>query len=76
MKYLLIVALVGALLWWKWHGAARRPRPGPPPRPAAPQAGVPMLPCRWCQLNVPEPEMVRGRLGLYCCQEHRTRAEP
>ncbi len=76
MKYLLLLALVGALLWWKWQGARRAPRPPAPPPATPPQnTGVPMLPCQWCQLNVPEPELVRGRLGVYCCPEHRARAE-
>lgn len=74
MKYLVVLALVG-LLFWKWQGQRNgRLHQRKPPTPS--QAGsTPMLACALCGLNVPQPEVVQGRKGWYCCEAHRQRAE-
>lgn len=75
MKYLIVLGLLGALLWWKWHASQTKRTHKPPVPPQPPAGGVPMVACPVCQLNVPEPEAVVGLRARYCCENHRARAE-
>ncbi len=73
MKYLvvLIIVLLGVTLW-RSRQRPRNARPGKPPMLDAPQD---MVSCRLCSLHIPGSEAVQGQLGLYCCNDHRHRAE-
>lgn len=68
MKYLLLLAVIVAVLWFarSRSGVAqgRKPTPTPPP----PQ---PMLACAHCGVHLPRAEMVAGLRGLYCTEAHR-----
>jgi uncharacterized protein len=77
VKYLIVLALVGLLLW-KWQaqrqGKLKNRRP-PDQVPGSPPGSTPMQACTLCGLNVPEPEALHGAKGWYCCEAHRQRAE-
>jgi uncharacterized protein len=78
VKYLIVLALVG-LLFWKWQAQrqGRLQQRKPPQQVTPPHAGsTPMQACALCGLNVPQPEVLQGRKGGYCCEAHRQRAEP
>lgn len=82
IKYLLMLALVGAAIWW-----LRRSRRGDetarkPPQPAAqggprkgapgPAEPAPMLACAHCGVHLPEAEAVKDADGrAYCGEAHR-----
>ena len=76
MKYLLVFAVVMAVLWY-----VRNNRPGSgdstaragKPRPlAAPQD---MVRCPVCAVHLPRSDALPGRDGrLYCCADHSARS--
>ncbi|HNW02497.1 MAG TPA: PP0621 family protein [Burkholderiaceae bacterium] len=73
MKYLLVlvVVLIGIGVWRsnrlpRQEGKRARPEPGSPQD---------MIECQLCSLHVPRADAVEGRLGLYCGNDHRHRAE-
>jgi uncharacterized protein len=77
MKYLLIVAIV-LLVLWLWRGSRREDRDAGAGA-ARPGAGVQqqdMIRCPVCSVHFPRADALPGPDGqLYCCAEHRSRAE-
>lgn len=76
MKYLLIIAIV-LLVLWLWRGSRRADGDGA--AGAQPKGGVlqqDMVRCPVCSVHFPRADALPGPDGqLYCCAEHRSRAE-
>jgi uncharacterized protein len=73
MKYLLVLAVVLAVIWFvRNHRPAAKPRDKPrQDTPAQPQD---MVRCAVCSLHLPRADALPGRDGrLYCCADHRLR---
>ncbi len=67
MKYLLLLAVLGAGLWL-WV-RSRRPRVPPPAgRKAKPED---MVQCAHCGLHLPRSDALLGEGGLFCGAQHR-----
>lgn len=76
MKYLIVLALIGLLVWkWQAQRNGRLQQRKPPSQVPGPGTSTPMQACTLCGLNVPQPEALQGRKGWYCCEAHRQRAE-
>jgi uncharacterized protein len=75
MKYLLVIAVV-LVAFYVWRSGRQAERAAPPPRAKKPlpPPGI-MVACVQCGTHLPESEAVRGRLGPYCCSEHREQRE-
>ena len=78
MKYVVLVAVIVAILWLLRHARTRReaddgrPAKGPPAPPAVQQD---MVECPVCRVHLPRTDALPGPGGrLYCCAEHRQRA--
>ena len=82
MKYLLVFAVL-MVAFYLWRHNRRQeleerrererqaaPRPG-----AAPGQPITMVACQLCGTHLPQNEALSGRLGSYCCSEHRQRLE-
>ncbi|MEA3393181.1 MAG: PP0621 family protein [Pseudomonadota bacterium] len=73
MKFLLLLVVVVVAVWLWRSGrladAASKRKPSPPPPPQD------MVRCAHCGVHFPQADAVAGRNGLYCCVEHRQRAE-
>lgn len=73
MKFVLVIAVVLVAVW-VWRNNRRSDSPAPPAqRPL--QRPATMIACDRCGMHLPQDEGVRGRSGVYCCQEHRRQAE-
>lgn len=68
MKYLLIVVVVLAVLWFARSRGRREPPPAAPRPPADPQA---MVRCAHCGVHLPAQDALGGARGRYCSAEHR-----
>lgn len=72
MKYLLVIAVVGIVLWLM---LGRERRVAPPPRsrrPAPPALPVEMVACAHCGVHLPADETVSDAAGRrYCGEAHR-----
>jgi uncharacterized protein len=75
MKYLVLLAVVLAVIWLlRASRRGRSPRGNAPGGAPAPQPQD-MVECPICQLHLPRAEALPGPDGrLYCCAEHRMRA--
>lgn len=79
MKYLLLLAVVGVVIWWLRRGGSgerpARPQPGKKPdagKPGKPAAPTPMLACAHCGVHLPQAEAVSDGAGRpYCGEAHR-----
>jgi uncharacterized protein len=75
MKLLLILLVVLAGVWlWR----SNRPS-GPKLRRQKTEAAaqpMDMVRCALCSVHVPTADAVQGKKGVYCCADHRHRAEP
>ena len=75
MKYLIVLVVV-LVVFWYWRRAAREDRqakPAPKPAPARQQE---MVQCPVCLVHLPRGDALPGPDGrLYCCAEHRGRAD-
>jgi len=73
MKFLLLLVVVVAAVWMWRSGrladAASKQKPSSPPPPQD------MVSCAQCGVHFPQADAIAGRNGLYCCVEHRQRAE-
>lgn len=74
MKFLLLLVVVFIAVWaWRSSRLAdtdQKKKPAPQPLPQD------MVSCAQCGVHFPQADAVAGRNGLYCCIEHRQRAEP
>jgi uncharacterized protein len=71
MKYLLVLAVVGAFLWLMF---GRGRGGGAPPKPRARGAAQPaaMVACRHCGVHLPQSEALTDAAGRpYCSDAHR-----
>ena len=57
---------------WRSRRLPKQESKRPDPAPGSPQD---MIPCQLCSLHFPRGDAVEGRLGLYCGNDHRHRAE-
>ena len=65
MKYLVLLLIVLAGIWW----IRQQRKPDQPSRQkSGPQV---MVPCTHCGTHVPEDDAIRGSRGLYCSAAHR-----
>ena len=75
MKYLVLIAVILAVIWFMRGGrqaAGRAPGAG---RHAAPPPPQDMVECPVCHVHLPRADALPGPGGqLYCCAEHRQRA--
>ncbi|MBZ8141933.1 hypothetical protein CLD22_18755 [Rubrivivax gelatinosus] len=73
MKYLLVIAVVGFVLWLMF-GRGRRPEAPPRPRRGAARAPAPveMIACAHCGVHLPADESVADAGGRrFCSEAHR-----
>lgn len=68
MKYVVLVLVIAAVLWWARSRARTRSVERKPP--AAPPALEAIVPCAHCGVHLPRAEAVPGALGVYCSDEH------
>jgi uncharacterized protein len=72
MKWLILIAVVVAVLWLarsarrRVEDRARKPPPG---------TRETMIACAQCGLHLPAGEALPGRGGLFCCEAHRSAYE-
>jgi uncharacterized protein len=75
MKFLLVLVVVLAVIWFlRNHRRNDERKPDPPPRDAV---GEPqdMVRCPVCSLHLPRTDALPGVDGsFYCCADHRSRA--
>lgn len=77
MKYLLLLAIVLVAVWL-WRNNRRDEKQQAPPAAKAPPLPQPqdMVRCPVCSVHLPRTDALAGPDGrLYCCQEHRLRAD-
>lgn len=72
MKYLLVIAVVGFVLWLMFGRDRGAAKPSPRRRSAAPAAPVEMVACAHCGVHLPADEAVADAGGRrYCGEAHR-----
>jgi len=79
MKYLVLIAVVLAVLWLLRAGRRGTSDEVPPPRRRAPTLEPPqdMIRCAVCSVHLPRTEALPGPgERWYCCEDHRQRARP
>ena len=82
MKYLLILALVLAVIWlWKAHRRsslaekARAQNPPPATGKSKTLQTTEVIACDVCAVHLPLNEALTGGRGVYCSEAHRRQAE-
>jgi uncharacterized protein len=75
MKYLVLIVIVFAVIWFiranRRADAPKGEAPPPQPGPGVPQD---MVRCAVCALHLPRADALPGPGGrLYCCAEHRAK---
>ena len=73
MKFLLVLAVIVAVLWLARGGKRRVASRDAAPPPALPQEEV--VACSQCGLHLPRSDALPGRGGLFCSEAHRTAFE-
>jgi uncharacterized protein len=73
MKYLILLAVVLAVVWYWRRGQSSTPQRRNAAKPdASPQD---MVECPVCRIHLPRSDALPGPDGqLYCCTEHRARS--
>ena len=76
MKYLLVLAVVLAVIWFvRNHRRTAAPKKQAPPQQDALAEPQDMVRCPVCSLHLPRADALPGPDGrLYCCADHRLRA--
>lgn len=75
MKYL-ILALAVVVLLWLLRTSLRNRAGSPPPSSSQDALGPqPMLACAQCGVHLPRDEVLPGRGGVFCGDEHRAAFE-
>ncbi|MBP6776159.1 MAG: hypothetical protein KA151_02790 [Piscinibacter sp.] len=72
MKYVILLAVVVAVLWLA-RSARRRVGGSAPTQP--PPAREEMVACPQCGMHLPRGEALPGRGGLFCSEHHRAEYE-
>ena len=75
MKYLVLILVVLAVLWFLRAGVHRGEAPKPKPGPAPAPKGENMVSCAHCGLHLPSSEALPGRGGMFCGEAHRAAYE-
>ncbi len=80
MKYLLVLVVVMVAVWiWRSNRAEERSESersaSRRSRPRKEETAVDMVGCDVCGLHCPRQDVVVGRRGMYCCDQHRNQAE-
>lgn len=71
MKFLLVIAVVGFVLWLMF-GRGRRVGKTPPPAARPPAGTVVMVACAHCGVNLPRNEALEDSAARpYCSEAHR-----
>jgi len=73
MKFLLLLVVVFIAVW-AWR-SSRLADTGRKQKPASRPPLQDMVRCAQCGVHFPQADAIAGRNGLYCCAEHRQRAE-
>lgn len=73
MKYLLLFALIGLVLWWL--KTLRRDSTYSQEEGNQANKAQNMVRCKHCDLHLPQSDALEGSLGFYCSKEHRTAKE-
>lgn len=75
MKYLLLLAIVLAVIWFL-RSHRRDDSPGKDaPRPTSPGQPQDMVQCQVCSVHLPRTDALPGPgERYYCCADHRSRA--
>lgn len=83
MKYVLLAVVLLVAVWWLRGKVARlrdaqdeSPAEGSKPAAKTRRSVEAMVACARCGVHVGFSEVVRGRHGSYCSEEHRRAAEP
>lgn len=74
MKFLLLLVVVLVAVWAWRSGRLPDATPKQKQKPPAPPPQD-MVSCAQCGVHFPQADAIAGRNGLYCCVEHRQRAE-
>jgi uncharacterized protein len=72
-KFVLLLAIIAALVWLTRRGRRRVSGGDAAPPPAVPKEA--MVPCAQCGLHLPNGEALPGRGGLFCSEAHRAQFE-
>lgn len=74
MKYLLLIAVIFAVIWFVRNNRKDDTPDKPAPRGKAPGQPQDMVECPICSVHLPRTDALPGPDGrLYCCNEHRLR---
>lgn len=69
MKYLVLILIVFAGIWWIRQ--QRQPDQNKSPKNASTAHPENMIPCAHCGTHVPEGDAIQGKQGMYCSEPHR-----
>ena len=73
MKYLLLFALIGVVLWWL--KTQRRDSTHSQEEGSQAHKAQNMVRCKHCDLHLPQSDALEGSLGFYCSASHRAAKE-
>ena len=76
MKYVLIIVIVLAVIWFvRNNRRSDQPKAGAPPKATPLAQPQDMVCCPICSLHLPRTDALPGPDGsFYCCADHRSRA--
>jgi uncharacterized protein len=77
MKYLIIILIVLAVVWWATRSRSRAQVRDEKTAPDAhhPTAVEDMVTCAYCKVHLPKSEALPGRGGYFCDAAHRAAHE-